>query len=594
MSGPFIISIFTTILFGGLAIYFSFLEEKLKKNLLRNKQIYKQEKYQATVIQAINDKISYSLDIEKVVDVITGSIKNFFSYSTVSSLVLKNNTLRFKMHCEESVNQAFIEHIKIDMLSSLRALTSENVPTHMEEFFSGTLIDNAKQFSPASFFHVPLTVDNKPVAIITIASNKPDMYAQQDTAALYQIAHQASQSLTRLHEITRIEKRKLMSLIGSLADGVFMVDMHSELTVINDAAKNFLNIQKENPTIIDILSSIPQTDMKAKIEKAIAENILIKEKELQIGEKFVQIFITPVFLGETLQASQNGNKGPVIGASVLLHDITLEKNLSHMKEDFTHMMVHELRAPVSAMKGASELLLTNKNLTEAEQEQMLTIIHTQAAKLLDQVGFILDAAKVEAGKFILNKTTDDIKKVITDQIQVFTSQAENKHINMVNDVDTAIPLIEFDVIRIGQVLNNLLSNSIKFTPEGGTIYITALYKSEQKQVQVRVADTGIGIPSDKQDKLFSKFFQIHENGQSRSGSGLGLYITKGIIDAHDGTIQLQSEAGQGTTITFSIPVGNPHVDQQEKIKQEHFFDKDDIRFEFPIRSSSSPAHSLPN
>lgn len=581
MSGPFIISLFTTLLFGGLAIYFSFLEEKLKRNLRKSKQIHNQEKYQATVIQTINDKISYSLDIEKVVDVITGSVKNFFSYSAVSSLVLKNNTLHFKMHCEESVSQAFAEHIKIDMLSSLRALTSENVPSHMEEFLSGMLIDNTKQITPASFFHVPLTVDNKPAAIITIASSKTDMYSQQDTAVLYQIAHQASQSLTRLHEITRIEKRKLMSLIGSLVDGVFMVDVHSELTVINDAAKNLLNIQKESPTIIDVLSSIPQADMKAKIEKAIAQNTLIKEKEIQIGEKYVQIFITPVFLGETLQASQNGNKGPVIGASVLLHDITLEKNLSQMKEDFTHMMVHELRAPVAAMKGASELLLTNKNLSKDEQEQMLTIVHSQAIKLLEQVGFILDAAKVEAGKFVMNKTSDDLKKVIADQIQVFASQAETKHINMVSDIDSTIPLMEFDNVRIGQVLNNLLSNSLKFTPEGGTVYVTAAYKPEQKIVQTRVSDTGIGIPSDKQDKLFSKFFQIHENGESKSGSGLGLYITKGIIEAHGGAIQLESEAGQGTTITFSIPIGNPHANQQEEAEQEHFFHKDDIRFELP-------------
>jgi signal transduction histidine kinase len=326
-----------------------------------------------------------------------------------------------------------------------------------------------------------------------------------------------------------------------------MVDINGKLNVINNAALEFLKITKENPSTIDIFSSLPNSyDFSSKIQRAINHKRVIEEKEVTIDQKIFQIFITPVF-----DVSVTTEK-IVIGVSVLFHDITLEKSISKMKEDFTNIMVHELRSPLTAIKASSELLMKPPGpLSEAEKTKIIGLIAGQSRKMLDEVALILDAAKLEAGLFTIQKTLGDIKKLLTDRCQIFQPQAKEKFINLVVEIDPSIPSFSFDPIHIGQVINNLISNSLKFTTSGGTVKITA--KPAIGSIVISVADTGAGIPKDKQRFLFSKFTQLSAGG-GNAGTGLGLYIVKGVVEAHGGTISLDSEEGRGTTITFNLPI----------------------------------------
>ena len=236
-----------------------------------------------------------------------------------------------------------------------------------------------------------------------------------------------------------------------------------------------------------------------------------------------------------------------------------DKNL---KDDFANIAVHELRAPLTSIKDSSELLLNHKyTLKDDEKEQFLKMINRQSHLLLDQVGSILDAAKLESGTFSLDKKPDTIDELIYERIKIFTPQAERKNILLTCNVDNHLPLVDVDKVRIGQALNNLISNSIKFTPVGGRIIVSAAGVDTQgvSQLQVSVADTGRGIPKDKQGKIFSKFYQVKSNDgrEERDGSGLGLYITKKIIDAHGGSITVDSDEGRGTIMTFALPVYKP-------------------------------------
>ena len=236
-----------------------------------------------------------------------------------------------------------------------------------------------------------------------------------------------------------------------------------------------------------------------------------------------------------------------------------DKNL---KDDFANIAVHELRAPLTSIKDSSELLLNHRyTLKDDEKEQFLKMINRQSHLLLDQVRSILDAAKLESGTFSLDKKPDTIDELIYERIKIFTPQAERKNILLTCNVDNHLPLVDVDKVRIGQALNNLISNSIKFTPVGGRIIVSAAGVDTQgvSQLQVSVADTGRGIPKDKQGKIFSKFYQVKSNDgrEERDGSGLGLYITKKIIDAHGGSISLDSDEGRGTIITLILPIYKP-------------------------------------
>ncbi|MGA2968010.1 MAG: ATP-binding protein, partial [Candidatus Levyibacteriota bacterium] len=382
----------------------------------------------------------------------------------------------------------------------------------------------------------------------------------------YQIVDQASSALLKLKNVLEIEKGKLMAMISSLADGVFMTDTNNNLLVINDAAKTFLGLKTANPVFTDILISLgKQYNLLDKINESLTKNTLVEEKEVTINDKIFQIFITPV-----LSANRNELNKP-LGASILLHDITIEKSIAAIKEDFTNMMVHELRAPLTAIKDSAELMTQlldeNSNIDKGEEKKFLAIIDQQSKNLLGQIGQVLDAAKIETGKFSINKATSDIGEVIEDAVEPFLPEARKKQIFLSTEISSPLPKMEIDPLRITQALNNLISNSLKFTPVNGKIVVSV--KNTDDGLTVAVTDNGIGIPEDEQKDLFSKYYQIRTTPHqlAKKGTGLGLYITKGIVEAHGGTVGVISAGpNKGTTIYFTLPV----IEGAPTIVHEHF------------------------
>jgi len=543
-----IIAIGATIIFGIIAIRYSLREEKAIKQLVDNELQQKQRFFEITMMKEIQDRIGYSLEIEKVVDVILGSLDTLLHYSTVSALVLEKDSIQLKTHVKEGISKQYLESVKALLLKSYTAIENSESPTVPDGNISGVALDDLNHATPVSFFNVPLIVNDRVVSIINVSSGKQNNFTEAEMTTLYKIATQASEALSRLETILNVEKGKLMAMIGSLADGLFMVDVNGQLTIINNAAKDFLGIPNDNPTTMDLLSALPNSyDFSSKIQRAINHKRQIEEKEVTIDQKIFQIFITPVF-DITITTEKK-----VIGVSIMLHDITLEKSVAKMKEDFTNVMVHELRSPLTAIKASSEMLLQPPGpLSEEEKNKIIGLIAGQSRRMLDEVALILDAAKLEAGLFTIQKLPGDLKKLIAERVQMFQAPAREKFINLLVDVDPSIPNFNFDPVHVGQVVNNLISNSLKFTSSGGTIKITA--KPAIGSIVVSVSDTGAGIPKEKQHLLFTKFSQLGGAAQGVAGTGLGLYIVKGVVESHGGTISLESEEGRGTTITFSIPI----------------------------------------
>ena len=233
----------------------------------------------------------------------------------------------------------------------------------------------------------------------------------------------------------------------------------------------------------------------------------------------------------------------------------LDSQPAKNKDEYLHMMVHELRAPLTSIKDSSELLLSiRSSLKEEEQEQFMKIINRQSKVLLEQIASILDSARIESGTFVLFKKKESIQDIIYEKIKLFEAPAEKKNITVSSHIEGPIPTVSIDGLRIGQAINNLLSNSIKFTPAGGQISVTA--KVSGGNIEVAVKDSGVGIPKENQKSIFTKFYQVKTAGrqEEKDGSGLGLYIVKKIIDAHHGKVFIESEEGKGTSMCFVIPI----------------------------------------
>ncbi len=541
--------IFTTA-FDFFAIFLLIRVIMLRRQLAKRENYQKQRLYQISILKEIQDKIGYTLDIIKVADVITGSLKHLFPYSTASSMVIKNEKMLFKTHIEQTISSAFIQAVKKSMLASLQALTT-NYPLQMEEQISGIPLDEAKTVSIKSYFNIPLIVGDEVVGLINVSSSSNNLYTEEEITILYQIVAQATNAFSRLRDVLETEKGKLSAMVTGLADGVFMVDTRMNLLIINEAAKSFMNLSSKTPVFADILTSLgTQYNLIEKIDDALKTNSVIEDKEVTINTRIFQTFISPV--------PDSREPGKPIGASILFHDITLDKDVTRIKEDFTHMIVHELRAPLTAIKDSSELMIEvfdNKGkLEEEQQKKLLTIIDLQAKNLLEQINQVLDAAKIEAGRFSITKKPSGISKIIENSIEPFLPQAKKKQILISTNIYFPLPKIDIDPERITQVLNNLISNSLKFSNPNGRITISA--KPEKDFLAISVADNGLGIPENEQKDLFSKYYQIRTSPRelSKKGTGLGLYIVKGIVEAHDGQVSVSSEPNQGTAITFTIPM----------------------------------------
>ncbi len=246
------------------------------------------------------------------------------------------------------------------------------------------------------------------------------------------------------------------------------------------------------------------------------------------------------------------------------------KKLDKIKSDFLNVTSHELRTPMSAIKGYLQMLL-NQSLGEISEEQKkgLEVILRNANRLDNLVQDILDVSRLESGtmKFIIEKT--DIQKLVDEVTETMQSSADLKDIKINMEVEEKLPGLNIDQDRIKQVIINLVNNSIKFSPGGSIINIRA--KKEEGNILFEVQDFGRGIPKDKQDRIFETFYQVDSGKDTKfGGAGLGLAISRGILLAHSGKIWVKSKEGKGSTFSFTLPI-KPVKDLEERFKDVDMF-----------------------
>ncbi|HYC79408.1 MAG TPA: ATP-binding protein [Candidatus Binatia bacterium] len=530
--------------------------------------------YEVSILKELGDRIGYSLNVQKIVDVITGSLRRILPYSTVSYMLLGDEG-RIIYHCvlEESVNKKFVDDVRFRMVNSLAALLNREIkPEELDESISGTVTDETNKKIVKSFFNIPVVINNKPVGLLNVASTEEGLYKEDEITILYTIMNQASTAVSKLENILSQEKGKLYAMVESMADGVFMVDIRNRLLVINPAAMDMLGISKAQPSMFDVLDALSsKIDIRTKIEESLRSGKLTVEEKFPIGDKVLRILISPV---------KDGENKP-LGAVVLFHDITKETAIEKMREDFTSMMVHELRSPLTGIRSIANLLREDKIKNEQKKyQEFIELIVTNSGSMLDLVNDLLDVAKLESGKFQIMKKDTDISKVIKMRAESYESLAQDSKLKIEIKEDGKLPVVSADENKVGQVLNNLLSNAIKFTKPGGKITISAFVMKKGEDLLAKVSqmgmiwpgmknqtkfdsnvlvlgvtDTGMGIPEDQIDKLFNKFTQLEQSAASeKKGTGLGLVISKGIVEAHGGEISLCSELDKGTTFYFTLPL----------------------------------------
>ena len=332
------------------------------------------------------------------------------------------------------------------------------------------------------------------------------------------------------------------SLIEASLDPLVTISLEGKITDVNDATVKVTGVTRDKLIGTDFSNYFTEPDNARDGYERVFNKGFVTDYPLSIRHASGQI--TDVLYNASVYKD---NKGNVLGVFAAARDATQVKQ----KDEFSAMVGHELKTPLVPILGYSELLLSGDmgKLTETQNNSVKTIFDN-ATRLLRLIQDILDVRKTELGKLNLDIRDVNAKEIIAQCLTAFKTTSQSKEITLV-DNSQDIPL-QCDFERIIQVINNLLSNAFKFTPQKyGKIEVGA--KIDNDSVIFSVKDNGIGIPKEKQANLFKKFYQVDTSiKRSALGSGLGLAICRGIIESHKGKIWLESEAEKGTIVYFSI------------------------------------------
>lgn len=345
------------------------------------------------------------------------------------------------------------------------------------------------------------------------------------------------------------EKKTTEAVVKCIAEGLVVVNQKGEVLLMNPSAEKILGVQKEKKIGKPILD-----DMRDELM------ISLSHDSKEAGEKVIEFKSKDENVKKILRSSsaviQNEN-GETVGMVNILTDVTKQRELDDIKSKFVSNLTHELRTPVVAMQKSLAILLGQSGQSAGElnetQTNFLNIASRNLSHLSRLVEDLLDIAKIESGKMKIKAAPSRIDKVINDACYALDTWAKSKEIQITKSIDRTFPEILMDPDKITQVLNNLIGNAIKFTPQGGKITVNAVWNTDGTKIEVHVADTGVGIAKENVPKLFQRFEQFGDQ-QGISGTGLGLAISKEIVERHGGEIAVHSELRKGSTFTFTLPI----------------------------------------
>ncbi|MBW2108518.1 MAG: response regulator [Deltaproteobacteria bacterium] len=342
-----------------------------------------------------------------------------------------------------------------------------------------------------------------------------------------------------------------LAILNSLTDGFVVTDWQTNIVLFNEKASRLFDLTKEKDHGRPVSSCIKSDDLLSFFMRAIrADDSLAtlmsgEEPIIKAGGKTLRVHVDPV----------RNEAGTPIGAVALFHDVTKVTAMDKLRADFLSMVSHELKAPLSSLLMQISVVHDGLagELTD-KQRELLAKAKDKTKGMITLVNDLLDYRRIEEGKSIQRIESLDCSKILQRTIELMRPSARDKEVVINTQIASGLPPFSGDRGGMEAIFVNIISNAIKYTPKGGNIEISL--NQAGRDIRFKVVDSGIGIPPGDLDRIFEKFYRIKTEQTRRiSGSGLGLSIVKGIVDAHNGSIHVESKVGKGTTFIVSLPVG---------------------------------------
>ncbi|MCB5239311.1 cell wall metabolism sensor histidine kinase WalK [Niallia circulans] len=372
-------------------------------------------------------------------------------------------------------------------------------------------------------------------------SRKVKVYGFDEIGQLAITFNNLTKKLQESQATTESERRKLSSVLAYMTDGVIATDRRGRIILINEPAAKMLDVSRETVLSEPIINLL---DLK---EKYTFEELL-EERESVILD--YSTHYEPYILRANFSVIQK-ETGFVNGLITVLHDITEQEKIDMERKEFVANVSHELRTPLTTMRSYVEALYDGAWKDEELAPKFLNVTQNETERMIRLVNDLLQLSKLDSRDYQLNKELVDFIVFYNRIIDRF-ELTKQQNVIFLRKLPKKAAFVEIDEDKLTQVLDNIISNALKYSPEGGKI--TFSIKEQEQQIIVSVSDNGVGIPKENIDKIFDRFYRVDKaRTRKLGGTGLGLAIAKEMVEAHGGRIWASSKEGKGTKISFTLP-----------------------------------------
>lgn len=377
---------------------------------------------------------------------------------------------------------------------------------------------------------------------------KLKVYSEDEIGQLTHAFNYMTERLQEALSSNEEEREKLASILTNMNDGVIATDDQNRIMLINRRAKQMLQTTEEETigrTLMEVLGQAVEAHPIPDNTQETQTYIGIKRSDEE--ELTVRVTFTPIHRREI----------GITGTIVVLQDVTEQEKLERSRREFVANVSHELRTPLTTIKSYLEALEDGALEDPELARRFIGVTRNEAERMIRMVNDLLHLSRFDSKQTHLHKQWTDVPEMLEDVADRFSFQLKQRQIGITLDIPDNISRIEVDRDQIDQVLDNLVSNAIKYTGNGGKIVISARQPDASK-VEISIEDNGIGIPAKDLERIFERFYRVDKaRSRNMGGTGLGLSIAREIIKAHGGEIRIESEVNRGTKVIFVLPVHTP-------------------------------------
>jgi len=525
---------------------------------IENARLYEKvtEKMRETmVLYRVGGKLMRTLNMDQLLGEILEVLERSFGYLGCAVLLVDEATEELYIKASRGYPPEMVKRtrIKIGKEGITGWVAAHKVPLNVPDVAEDPrYVEGVK--GTRSEMAVPMLSGEKVIGVLDAQSPKVNAFNEDDLRILSSVAAQATIAIEKawLFEQVTEGRNKLQAILNSTRDGILMLDTTGQIVMVNPMVERLWNLERTEAIGLD-LAQLVEEDSHGFLAKLgyTQEQMRDLLQQLQEGEqkvsKAVYEIATPGRRSiERVCAPVVDERGGAIGQVIVLHDLTEEKELARMREDLTRMIVHDLRSPLTGI---------------------MDIATSSSRRMLELVNSLLDISRLEAGQMLLEIETKSLFDLVDGARERVAPLALEDDITLQVDLPPNLSQVAVDEDLVTRMLVNLLDNAIKFSPQGGLVRVGAnevnapptfeesAEITSQRYISVSITDTGTGIPEEYREKIFEKFSQIEEQENRRGrGSGLGLTFCKLVVEAHGGRIWVESQAGQGSTFMFTLPV----------------------------------------